>query len=55
MTTEFLLIFSRILIRSDLTSVSNYLDDHGILQELDDQRILELYFKDFDQNSGGQP
>ena len=28
---------------------------YGILQELDDQEILILDFKEFDQNFGGQP
>ena len=33
--------------------MSNHSDDYGILQELDDHRILILDFKDFDQNIGG--
>ena len=52
MSTEFLSNYSRILIRI-LTLVSNHSDDYGILQELDDHRILILDFKDFDQNIGG--
>ena len=55
MITELVQNNSRILIRSDLTLVLNHLDDYGILQELDDIRILILDFKDFDQNFGGHP
>ena len=29
--------------------------DQDSLQELDDYRILMKFFKDFDQNSGGEP
>ena len=35
--------------------LSNNSDDYQILQKLDDRGIFVKFFKDFDQNSGGQP